>query len=144
MHPEPAGELGAANRTTPAEHRPLMIKGMVPRSGPSGTISLITFRLAALGAGAATLGAVHLPRPETLCPTRALTGVPCPVCGTTTALARLGRLDLPGALAANPVTLSALVALLIAPTLTRRAPLPYLLLAAGVSEVWQLVRFDLL
>jgi hypothetical protein len=39
------------------------------------------------------------------CPLRALTGVPCPVCGMTTAATRLAAGDLGAALAANPFVL---------------------------------------
>lgn len=107
-------------------------------------LALVAVRLGALGGGAAALGTVHVPRPQTLCPTRALTGVPCPICGTTTALVRLGRLDPLGALAANPVTLTALVALLVAPALVRRVSWQPLLAATAVAEAWQLARFDVI
>jgi Protein of unknown function (DUF2752) len=40
-----------------------------------------------------------------LCPLRTLTGVPCPMCGMTTAATGLGRGDLDAALAANPFVL---------------------------------------
>lgn len=111
-----------------------------------GPFAVLATRLAALAGGAAVLGALHVPRPPTLCPLRAVTGVPCPVCGTTTALVRLGRLDPAGALAANPVTLAALAVIVLAPVVRRpaRVPLPLLLGAAAVAEVWQLARFGLL
>jgi hypothetical protein len=40
-----------------------------------------------------------------LCPLRTLTGVPCPMCGMTTAATGLARGDLDAALAANPFVL---------------------------------------
>lgn len=48
-----------------------------------------------------------------LCPFKALTGLPCPGCGITHAFLALGRLDLAGACAANPLVfpLAALTAL---------------------------------
>jgi hypothetical protein len=48
-----------------------------------------------------------------LCPFKAVTGLPCPGCGITHAFLALGRLDLAGAWAANPLVfpLSVLVAL---------------------------------
>jgi hypothetical protein len=39
------------------------------------------------------------------CPLRALTGIPCPLCGTTTAATALASGDLGAALAANPFVL---------------------------------------
>ena len=107
----------------------------------------------ALRAGAATaavvvLGAVQLHRPTTLCPLRAFTGIPCPFCGTTTAGVRLGRGDLLGALLANPFTLLAGVALVLAPLLAGRLRVPprvgpWLLTGMAASAwLWQMVRFD--
>jgi len=47
------------------------------------------------------------------CLFRDLTGLPCPTCGTAHAVLALARLDLPGAIAFNPLaTLGALVFLL--------------------------------
>jgi len=44
------------------------------------------------------------------CVFRELTGLPCPTCGSTHAALALARLDLPGAIAVNPLaTLGALV-----------------------------------
>jgi hypothetical protein len=103
-------------------------------------IGRLALRLGALGGGAALLGAVHVPRPATLCPLRAATGVPCPLCGTTTALVRLGRLDVAGALVANPVTTLALALLVLAPALYRRATPPVLLAAVAIAEAWQVAR----
>jgi hypothetical protein len=41
--------------------------------------------------------------PATLCVFKGLTGVPCPSCGSTRALARLAALDLAAAFALNPL-----------------------------------------
>jgi hypothetical protein len=87
-------------------------------------------------------------RPATLCLLRAATGVPCPFCGTTTAAVRAAGGDVLGALAANPVTVVALVALVLAPLFVHRVPRSAMspLLTAGVvvAWVWQLARFGLL
>ncbi|MFL6136755.1 MAG: DUF2752 domain-containing protein, partial [Frankiaceae bacterium] len=61
---------------------------------PPPALARSAARIAAVAAVAAAAGAVHLRwRPATVCPLRALTGVPCPLCGGTTALAAAGRLD---------------------------------------------------
>ena len=63
---------------------------------------------------AAVVGVLHLDRlPGTFCAFKAVTGLPCMSCGTTRAFARLYSLDLPGAVAMNP--LSAAVALALVP-----------------------------
>ena len=114
-------------------------------------------RFAALGAAALGLAAVHLPgRPHTLCMFRAVTGLPCPLCGGTTAAVRVGQGRLGAALAANPVVvLGAAVLVLVSTEYGRRAvrswralpPRSRLLLGSAVlvlSEGWQLVRFGLI
>jgi Protein of unknown function (DUF2752) len=59
------------------------------------------------GIGVVVAGAVslmHLDRlPITVCLFKGLTGLPCPTCGSTRAVARLFGLDLAGALAMNPI-----------------------------------------
>ena len=88
--------------------------------------------------------AAGVERPATLCLLRAATGVPCPFCGTTTAAVRLAGGDVLGALAANPVTSLALVALVLAPLFAHRVPhaaVPVLLTAAvAFAWAWQIAR----
>ena len=59
------------------------------------------------GIGVVVAGAVallHLDRlPFTVCLFKGLTGLPCPTCGSTRAVARLFGLDVAGALAMNPL-----------------------------------------
>jgi hypothetical protein len=109
-------------------------------------------RYAVLAAGAVALGALHLRhRPSTICPFRALTGLPCPFCGGTTAASRLGHGDVRGALAASPI---AVVMLGIWPLVGaispprwwrhRRLRITAIVLILTVAELWQLVRFGLL
>jgi hypothetical protein len=63
---------------------------------------------------AAGIGLLHLDAlPIAVCAFKAVTGVPCLTCGTTRALARLFTLDLPGAVAMNP--LAAAVGLALVP-----------------------------
>jgi hypothetical protein len=73
-----------------------------PRSAPE---QLAVAGLGAAGAAVAyqaTLGGEGLWLP---CPLRTLTGIPCPLCGMTTAATALATGDLAGALAANPFAL---------------------------------------
>lgn len=109
-----------------------------------------TSRLTAGAVGAVLLGAVRLHRPDgltTLCPLRALTGIPCPLCGTTTAVVRLGQGRVASALAANPVTLLGLALLALAPLLAGRVRVPHraapwlLTCAIASAWTWQLARF---
>ncbi len=81
---------------------------LVARPGPP--LGLV---FGAIGAfGAAAIGLLHLDRlPIALCYVKALTGLPCPTCGSTRTLGRLAALDVPGAFAMNPLAALAAVAL---------------------------------
>jgi hypothetical protein len=110
-------------------------------------------RYAVVGLGALLLGALHLRhRPATLCLFRAVTGLPCPFCGGTTAVARLGRGDILGAVVASPLAVVLLAGWPVRDVLHPPAwwqarwqsrPLRWgagaLLLVT--AELWQLVRF---
>ncbi|MFC4908978.1 DUF2752 domain-containing protein [Actinomadura gamaensis] len=129
--------------------------GMVDRSlvaarrGPLG----VALRVAAMATAAVAAAWVHrVHDPGVLCPLRTLTGIPCPLCGGTTAFIELGA-GRPGhAVLANPVALTGAVALALAPLglgarwwelapETRRRVLGAALVA---SELWQLVRLGVL
>jgi Protein of unknown function (DUF2752) len=118
-------------------------------------------RTAAAGIAAVALANLRVPgRPATLCPFRAITGIPCPFCGGTTAAVRIGHLDLLGALRANPVVVIGAVFVLALPVLksapavvafrsasprvTKWTLIGAIVLAIAFSEVWQLFRFGLL
>jgi hypothetical protein len=106
-------------------------------------------RLGVLAALAVLLAQVHLPgRPSTLCTLRALTGVPCPLCGGTTAAVHVGRADLLGALRASPLAVLGAVVAVAVPlvrewiaALPRRSVPAALIGALALSELWQLHRF---
>ena len=106
------------------------------------------YAVAAVGgvaAAGAAIDAAGVRRPATLCLLRAVTGVPCPFCGSTTAAARAATGDLIGALAANPVTVLAVLALVLAPLYARRVPRSVVpaVLTSGVTVAWawQLARY---
>jgi hypothetical protein len=93
--------------------------------------------------------------PGALCPLRRLTGVPCPFCGSTTVFMEAGAGHWWAALAANPVTVVAVLVFLAAPLLAVdplgtlvRLPKQVLWIGGGVllvgSWLWQLHRFGLL
>jgi hypothetical protein len=107
----------------------------------------------AMAAGCVGLAALRVTdKPHPLCLMRAVTGIPCPLCGGTTAAVGLGHLDLGAALAANPFAVLVGGLLAIAPLgLARRWwLLPYRArtLVIGTvlicSELWQLHRVGLL
>jgi Protein of unknown function (DUF2752) len=87
---------------------------------------------------------VHLPL---MCPLRAATGVPCPLCGMTTSVTETLRFDLEAALAVTPAGVAAVVAAIVLLAVRPRsvrvpAPLPYLVL--GSMWLYQLHRFSFL
>lgn len=117
--------------------------------GPTG-VAIRAGGMAVAGVVAALVHRVH--DPGILCPIRALTGVPCPLCGGTTVFMELGAAHPVKALVANPFALAGAVGLATAPIGTgrmwwaisprRRAWLLGAVLA--LSWLWQLARFGLL
>jgi len=75
--------------------------------------------------------------PGVLCPLRAVTGVPCPMCGMTTSVEATVRLQLDDALAANPAGVLAVVVAIVL-LMRRPATLPLWTPAilAGLAALW--------
>jgi hypothetical protein len=100
------------------------------------------------GASMVGLGLVlpHLPHNPCLpCPLRTLTGVPCPLCGMTTAVKAVCTGHVRASIAANPfglVAVAVAVALLVRPGVRSvRVPVMLVVAAAATSWVWELHRF---
>lgn len=85
--------------------------------------------------------------PGIVCPLRAATGIPCPLCGMTTSVEETVRFDLQDALAANPAGIVAVcVAVILLVLRPRRLLLPWAAvpLALAAMWAWELHRFDIL
>ena len=131
-----------------------------PVSGARAAWSNTVVRAASLSGAALLVAHLSIPgRPATLCPFRAITGIPCPICGSTTAAVRLGHLDIVGAMRANPFTVVAGLVLVITPVIvvkqksrTSKPLTPHIRMRvatvcvaiAALSELWQLVRFHII
>ncbi|HVF05826.1 MAG TPA: DUF2752 domain-containing protein [Frankiaceae bacterium] len=120
-------------------------------SGPpplSRAVAATAVRVALAASAAVTLAAVRIERPPTLCLLRAVTGIPCPLCGTTTAAVHLGNGDVVAALLANPVALLLGLGLVLYPLIARGCHVPHrargwlFTSVAAFAWVWQIVRFD--
>jgi hypothetical protein len=113
-------------------------------------------RVAAMGGAAGALSLLQTLHPQqalVVCPLRTVTGIPCPLCGGTTAAISVARLDLVGALRANPVAVLGALAFALAPLgllslvgrrPSRRVSVWAIAAALAFAELWQLVRYDVL
>ncbi|GAB2837212.1 hypothetical protein GCM10027176_47120 [Actinoallomurus bryophytorum] len=106
------------------------------------------------------LALLRVPRPPTLCLLRETTGIPCPMCGFTTAAVHLGHADLAGAVGASPLAVAACVGFVLIPftrrsrfaTLWRELPNRWrqlipafaILAVLAFAEIWQIYRFGIL
>ncbi|MGK5552496.1 DUF2752 domain-containing protein [Actinomadura kijaniata] len=118
------------------------------RHGPMGVVLRVT-TMAVAAVGVAWIHRAH--DPGVLCPLRAVTGIPCPLCGGTTVFIELGSGRPVHALLANPVALVGAAGLAVAPlardrwwALSPRTRAWVLGLALVGSELWQLARLGLL
>ena len=140
-----AGGLGHGG---PTHGGPGSLVGALAAALPGPTWEVDVGALRWLGAAMIGLG-VGLPmlphNPGLPCPLRALTGVPCPACGMTTAVKAALAGHVHTSVAANPF---GLVAVLVAVVLVVRPrprqvsiPLVVLLVGALASWAWELHRF---
>lgn len=119
------------------------------RRGPRA----VALRAALLAAGCVALAqALAIHDPGVLCPMRRLTGLPCPLCGGTTALAAAGAGHFDRAFAASPIVLLGGLALVAAPAgagnlwwrLGDRTRTWLVLGLLTVAWLYQLVRFHVI
>jgi hypothetical protein len=91
--------------------------------------------VALLAAGAAmSASGIH---PALVCPLRALTGVPCPLCGMTTSVEATLQGDPGSALAANPAGLLAVAAaVLVLVVRVPRIVVPRVVLIGVLAGMW--------
>ena len=114
----------------------------------TGSVALDVAELRVVGL-ALCVGALVLPvvpfYPGVICPLRASTGIPCPLCGFTSSVRAMLRLDVAEAVALNPggpAALGAAIALLV--TRRSRIALPAVALPLALFALWvfELFRFD--
>lgn len=121
-------------------------------AGPRPAALRLATRYLAIGALTVGLASLHLRhRPATVCVLRAVTGIPCPFCGGTTAAVDLGHGELAGALRASPLAIGVLAfwplaGRIPAPRWWQHRPARWLAvgIVLSVAEVWQLARFGLI
>jgi len=140
---------GVASR---AQGRPAEIANRLiaaSREGPRGLV----LRVGGMATAAVLVSFAHrLHDPGTLCPFRAVTGVPCPLCGGTTVFIELGAAHPGKALAASPFVLLGALGLAAAPlglgrrwwAIDPRIRAWIIGVTLGLSWVWQLARFGIL
>jgi hypothetical protein len=142
------GRQGGQGRLGPWGRWANRLTALAGREGWTG----VGVRVALVTVLALIAAAIHVPRPATVCPLRALTGVPCPLCGSTTSAVELGTGDVAGALRANPLAVLVGGLWVLGPLglsrlwwgLAGRRHLVIIGTALAAAWVWQLFRFDLL
>jgi hypothetical protein len=119
----------------------------------SRRVRAVLLRGGVAGAAAVAVAALHsVHDPGVLCPLRRLTGIPCPVCGSTTVFIELGSGHPLAALLANPFTVLFGLGLLFAPLGVeqwwrghpKRTRTTVLAASALLSWCWELHRFGLI
>lgn len=132
--------------------RPADVIGRVFAASSDGALG-VALRAGGMATAAVVVSAAHrIHDPGTLCPLRALTGVPCPLCGGTTVFIELGAAHPVKALAASPFVLLGAIGLATAPlgsgrrwwAIDSRTRAWIIGVTLGLSWVWQLTRFGFL
>ena len=134
---------------------PARLVRLAPRRVPRRLLASFD-RLALAGVCSVAAAWVHEHHdPGALCPLRRLTGVPCPMCGSTTVFMEAGAGHWTTALTANPFTVLAFFAFLAVPIaqidpvaswarLPARRRNTLLAVVIVLSWLWQLHRFGFL
>jgi hypothetical protein len=129
---------------------------MIALSAPQRWPAVSALRLGAVVSGSLVAAWVHENHdPGALCPLRRLTGVPCPLCGSTTVFMEAGAGHWSAALLASPLAVVATLVFLLAPAfaidpIATLGRLPANVRWAGGTVVllgswlWQLHRFGFL
>jgi hypothetical protein len=132
--------------------RPADVLGRLFAASEHGPLGVV-IRAGGMATAAVAVSVAHrVHDPGTLCPLRALTGVPCPLCGGTTVFVELGAAHAAKALAANPFVLLGAIGLATAPlgsgrrwwAVRPRTRAWIVGVTLGLSWVWQLARFGFL
>ncbi|MEO5874132.1 MAG: DUF2752 domain-containing protein [Streptosporangiaceae bacterium] len=118
----------------------------------SRSFGSVGMRVATVALAAVTVAVVHRVKdPGVLCPTRALTGIPCPFCGGTTVFIELGSGHPVRALLASPLVFLGAIVVAVAPlgpgawwwALRPGARAWILGIAITASGIWQFARFGI-
>lgn len=139
-------------RVAPGAPAPARMVGRLTDAAGRGPLG-VTIRTGGMAVAAVLAALVHrVHDPGVLCPVRALTAVPCPLCGGTTVFMELGAAHPVRAAIANPVALTGAIGLALAPlglgrawwAVRPRTRAWILSTAVALSWLWQLARFGLL
>ena len=130
-----------------------MAGGWMERAWRGGSEAVLVRAAAVVAVGAVAAKLHSIQDPGVICPLRLLTGVPCPFCGSTSAVMALGTGDVVTAIRTQPLAMLGVAAVVTAPAGWFRARwewTPYrrrvalLLGAVAVSWIYQLFRLGVI
>jgi hypothetical protein len=96
-------------------------------------------RFAAIGLVAAAAAWPLLPHPTSACPLRALTGIPCPLCGMSRACSAAVHGHLGASVAFNPagvLLIAAAIVAIVRPRALQRVRVPAWVIAVAFVALW--------